>query len=79
MVVTSGQQYDVGEKPTGILYTCINRHAVTPKAFNKQNVVVYTTTLLRQFRNDWKLVGLLRPFGVTVIRSTDKGIYYLVE
>ena len=28
MVVTLGQQYNVGEKPTVILYTYINRHAV---------------------------------------------------
>ena len=30
MVVTLGQQYNVGEKPTVILYTYINRHAGTP-------------------------------------------------
>ena len=29
MVVTLGQQYNVGEKPTVILYTYINRHAGT--------------------------------------------------
>ena len=28
MVITLGQQYNVGEKPTVILYTYINRHAV---------------------------------------------------
>ena len=31
MVVTMGQQYTVGEKPTVILYTYINRHAGTPE------------------------------------------------
>ena len=30
MVVTLSQQYNVGEKPTVILYTYINRHAGTP-------------------------------------------------
>ena len=30
MVVTLGQQYNTGEKPTVILYTYINRHAGTP-------------------------------------------------
>ena len=30
MVVTYGQQYHVGEKPTVVLYTYINRHAGTP-------------------------------------------------
>ena len=29
-VVTLGQQYNIGEKPTVILYTNINRHAGTP-------------------------------------------------
>ena len=30
MEITLGQQYNVGEKPTVILYTYINRHAGTP-------------------------------------------------
>ena len=30
MVVKLGQQYNVGEKPTVMLCTCINRHAGTP-------------------------------------------------
>ena len=36
MVVTSGQQYNVGEKPTVILYTYINRHPGTPEKQQKQ-------------------------------------------
>ena len=36
MVVTSGQQYNIGEKPTVILYTYINRHAGTPEKQRKQ-------------------------------------------
>ena len=36
MVVTLGQQYNVGEKPTVILYTCINRHAGTSEKQQKQ-------------------------------------------
>ena len=31
MVVTLGQQYNIGEKPTVILYIYINRHAGTPE------------------------------------------------
>ena len=31
MEITLGQQYNVGEKPTIILYTYINRHAGTPE------------------------------------------------
>ena len=34
-VVTLGQQYNIGEKPTVILYTYINRHAGTPEKQRK--------------------------------------------
>ena len=47
MVVTSGQQCHVGEKPTVTLYTYINRHAGTPDKKEKQNrnnVVVHHQT-----------------------------------
>ena len=37
MVVTLGQEYNVGEKPTVILYTYINRHAGTPEKQRRQN------------------------------------------
>ena len=36
MVVASGQQYNIGEKPTVILYTYIKRHAGTPEKQRKQ-------------------------------------------
>ena len=41
MVVTLGQQYNVGEKPTVVLYTYINRHAGTPN--KKQNIQCSTS------------------------------------
>ena len=45
MVVTLGQQYDIGEKPTVILYTYINRHAGTPEKQRRQNstsnIIIY--------------------------------------
>ena len=47
MVVTLGEQYNnVGEKPTVILYTYINRHAGTPnkKQKQKRNNVVHHQT-----------------------------------
>ena len=37
MVITLGQQYNVGEKSTVILYTNIIRHAGTPDKKQKQN------------------------------------------
>ena len=36
MVVTLGQQYNIGEKPTVMLYTYINRLARTPEKQRKQ-------------------------------------------
>ena len=40
MVVTLGQQYNVGEKPTVILYTYINRHA-EPPSITKRKTMQY--------------------------------------
>ena len=37
MVITLGQQYNVGEKPTVILYTYINRHAGTQQKGRQNN------------------------------------------
>ena len=64
MVVTLGQQYNIGEKPTVILYTYINRHAGTPEKQRKKTppskmvVIIYcyigcedeVTTLKREQR-----------------------------
>ena len=55
MQITSGQQYNVGEKPTVILYIYINRHVGTPEKTLKTRqcntpshmvVVIYILTLL---------------------------------
>ena len=46
MVVTLGQQYNIGETPTVILYTYINRHAGTPE---KQSVVVVVDSHIQRF------------------------------
>ena len=56
MVVTLGQQYNIGEKPTVVLYTYINRHAGTPEKQRRQNSTSsnigykyeFTTTLKRE-------------------------------
>ena len=37
MVVTLGQQYNIGENPTVVLYSYINRHAGTPEKQRRQN------------------------------------------
>ena len=44
MVVTLGRQHHVGEKPTVILYTYINRHAGTPECYD--NVIVFPLSVV---------------------------------
>ena len=46
MVVTLGQQYYVGDKPTVILYTKINRHAGTPDKYQKQKQCSTSSNML---------------------------------
>ena len=48
MESTLGQQYDVGEKPTVILYTYNNRHARTPEknSKNKTDNVVHPSHMV---------------------------------
>ena len=42
MVVILGQQYNIGEKPTVMLYTHINRLAGTPEKQRKNKKVIKT-------------------------------------
>ena len=69
MIVTLGQQYNIGVKPTVILYTYINRHAGTPEKQRRQKstlsnmvIIIYcyiigfedeVTTLKREQRGPW--------------------------
>ena len=46
MVVTLGQQYNIGEKPTVILYTYINRHAGTPEKQRRQSSTSSNMTVI---------------------------------
>ena len=50
-IVTLGQQYNVGEKPTVIiLYTYINRHAGTPNCYED---VLYLQPMIPPKRFAW--------------------------
>ena len=53
MVVTLGQQYNVGEKsPDIILYTYINRHVGTPEKQQKQKqCIVCSTSIIKHGRS----------------------------
>ena len=52
-VTTSGRQYDIGEKPSVILYTYINLHAGTPKPqsfLSKSSVLQCSNMVLYDLR-----------------------------
>ena len=61
MVVTLGQQFNIGEKPNVILYTYINRHAGTPGKQRKQKhcstssnmVAINTVTYLVGYKDEF--------------------------
>ena len=57
MVVTLGQQYNVGEKPIVMLYTCINHHAGTRNKTKTKNVVCVCVCVFFPFILDIKFVG----------------------
>ena len=48
MVVTLGQQYNVGEKPTVILYTYINHQAQPPNITQHITSVVHQLPAIQQ-------------------------------
>ena len=52
IVVTLGQEYNVGEKPTFILYTSINRHAEPPnrRHYSKRVVVIYDKSAIEPYQ-----------------------------
>ena len=47
MVVILGQKYNIGEKPTVMLYTHINRHAGTPEKQRKSKKVIKTWYIVK--------------------------------
>ena len=55
-VTTSGRQYNIGEKPSVILYTYINLHAGTPKpqSFYSRvldySIVIWSYTVLEKLK-----------------------------
>ena len=55
MEIALGQQYNVGEKPTVILYTYINRRAGTPKN-SKSKIVKHSRSV--------RVLSPLKSFGV---------------
>ena len=69
MEITLGQQYNVGEKPTVILYTYINRHAGAPENVKTKQlqcstpshmvVIIYYYIGYKYTATTWYLIGFL--------------------
>ena len=54
MVVTMGQQYNVGENPIVILYTYIDRHAGTPNKTKQKTLSLdYSSLCCIASRSEW--------------------------
>ena len=66
--VTLGQQYNVGEKPTVILYTYINPHAELPNITKQDNIV------LSQEDSTWYLIVV--PSDLTRIGARVKTVKF---
>ena len=67
MAVTLGQQYNVGEKPTVILFTYINRHAGIPS----KTTTLGTMSLGHKLQRKnllWHLIGF--PDGSNIVVAT---------
>ena len=71
MVVTLDQQYNIGEKPTVMLYTYINRHAGTPDKTKQKHCSVCVAI---PFILDVRLVdvpaGVAQDFSFVFLPST---------
>ena len=72
MVVTLGQQYNVGEKPTVILHTYVNRHVQPPNIATqktmlyifKRVVIIYDKSAIEPYKNREKSAVRLYTFIV---------------
>ena len=74
LIVTWGQQYNVGEKPTVILCTYINRHAGTPD--KNSNPPLYCTLALIAMQGHQTKAG--NPVKYHVVALHLEPIYVIV-
>ena len=83
-VTTSGQQYNTGEKPSGILYTYLNLHAGTPKTtilFICLGVPDYSVVVIWSFMVLEKLNKLVCSYSLLLLISVslhgDSGLSFV--
>ena len=67
MVVTLGQQYNGGEKPTVILYSCIHHHTAIPNNRKKQKDDNLGLQLI-----------LIQPFGGNIDCKVNNSLWDLI-
>ena len=73
MVVTSGQQYNVGEKPTVVLYTYINRHAgINIKTKTEGRMFLLVFLLFAHTQRMLRASRILMLNRVLALRKIDK-------
>ena len=78
MVVTLGQQYNIGEKPsTVILYTFINRHAGKPEKQRRQNSTSSNMVVIIYCYIGCETVPMVKSFRLSIIvnrYNSQKGV-----
>ena len=87
MVVTLGQQYNIGEKPTVMLYTYINRHVGTPdKKQNKKHFEYTIKQVYSYIQQQWctdpytiKAYSLEHKQCYNIVIGKEKNIYILQQ
>ena len=64
MVVTLGQQYNAGEKPTVMLYTYINRPAGTPDKNKTKTFLVHNIIFIIIYNNSAIDIYTIRAYSL---------------
>ena len=86
LTVTLGQQYNIGEKPTVVLYTYINRHAGTPEKQRKtkkyiikhgSNNILLQHRLWRQSHYNWNENREGHDVDIFIIQKVQHTVIHL--
>ena len=79
MVITLGQQYNVGEKPTVILYTyiIINRHAGTPTKGKTNQYIIKQSLKRAQQRTMMMRIFIIQVHDPVIHLEVDEELLFL--